>query len=141
MKIKTIKVRASNESQDFAISDFYSKNSTIYATSSKLIKEKNEYYWLIMIAYKSVLFLPFEGNDSFNSYQLPTGFEQSVMYYVVNTHSNGLRIKNSVSTNLPSLLEINSIHDFKHLRGLGVKTVEENFEFLSGLMDIIKKYR
>ncbi len=141
MRIKTIKVRASNDSRDFAISDFYSQNSTIYSTNSKLIKEKDDYYWLVMIAYESNLLLPLEGYNSSNSYQLPAGFEQSVMHYVVNTPSNGVRIKNSVSAYLPSLLEINSINDFKCLRGLGVKTVEENIEFLSGLMDIIKQYQ
>lgn len=141
MRIKTIKVRASNENLDFAISDFYSQNSTIYSTNSKLIKEKDDYYWLVMIAYESNLLLPLDGYDSSSNHQLPVGFEQSVMQYVVNAPSNGVRIKNSISTYLPSLLIINSIHDFKRIRGLGVKTVEENIEFLSGLMDIIKQYQ
>lgn len=141
MKIKTIKVRANSDNRDIAISDFYSQNSTIYSTNSKLIKEKDDYYWLVMIAYESNLLLPLDGYDSSNNHQLPAGFEQSVMQYVVNAPSNGVRIKNSVSTYLPSLLIINSIHDFKRIRGLGVKTVDENIEFLSGLMDIIKQYQ
>ena len=141
MRIKTIKVRASNESRDFAISDFYSQNSTIHSTNSKLIKEHEDYYWLVMIAYESNLPMPLEGYDSSNEYQLPIGFEKSVTQYVINTPSNGVRVKNSVIAYMNSLLIINSINDFKRIRGIGIKTIEEDIEFLSGLLDLIHQYK
>lgn len=141
MRIKTIKVRASNEGRDFAISDFYSQNSTIYSTNSKLIKEHEDYFWLVMIAYESNLPMPLEGYDSSNEYQLPVGFEKSVTQYIINKHSNGVRIKNSVFAYMNSLMIVNSICDFKRIRGIGIKTIEENLEFLSGLLEIIHQYK
>lgn len=141
MKIKTIKVKANTENRDFAISDFYSQNSTIYSTNSKLIKEREDYYWLVMIAYESNLPIPIDGYDFSNDYQLPVGFEKSVTQYIINSPSNGVRVKNSVFAYMNSLMIVNSISDFKFIRGIGNKTIEENFEFLSGLIDLINQYK
>lgn len=141
MNIKTIRVKANVDNQDFTLTDFYAHDSKIYSTNTKLIKEHNEYFWLVMIAYESSKTMPIGVNDSSTDYQLPNSFVNSVTQYIVNKTSNGVRVKYSLYSNIDSLLTINSMNDFLKIPGLGVKTIEQNVEFLSGLIDLINKYK
>ena len=139
MKIKTIKIKAEKDTRDFVISDFYIPHSTIYSTTSKLIKENKEYYWLVLIAYESNVPLVSGPFSTENQEQLPQGYKETIAQYISNSNTNSQRVKSRMYSYLENLHMIHSMNDFSHIRGLGKKTIEEDRIFFTGLLKLINK--
>ena len=45
MKIKTIKIKVTQDNQDFDLSEFFTGSNTIYSTNAQLIQEADGLYW------------------------------------------------------------------------------------------------
>lgn len=141
MKITTLKIKADNAQMDFAISDYYLPNSTIYSTTSKLVKEKKEYYWLIMIAYKAYVPKVLSNYMYCNHEQFPEVFKEEVNQYFNVTDANSPRLKNRLYSIIDNMHFLHSMEDFQKIRGLGTKTIEKDYLFLEGLLQLINNFR
>lgn len=140
MKIKTLKIKVEKESQEYVIPGFYAMTNIIYSTSAELIRENDEYYWLVMIAFEpKVNIIP--GSSRVTYKQLPPGFKEAAQKYINKEPTSKVRVKNCVNFYLEDLIDIKKMDDFKRFRGLGGKTIHEEFKFLSGLLDIIRSYQ
>ena len=58
MKIKTIKIKVTQDNQDFDLSEFFTGSNTIYTTNAQLIQEEDGLYWhaFLLINNKVVIF-------------------------------------------------------------------------------------
>lgn len=140
MKIKTLKIKVENESQEFAIPSFYALTNIIYSTRAELIREDGEYYWIIMIAFEPKVDI-FPGISRVTNKQLPIGFKEAAKKYINMESTKKIRVKNCVNLYLEELIEVKNMNDFKQIRGLGGKTIINEFKFLSGLLEIIKRHQ
>lgn len=140
MKIKTLKIKVEKESHEYVLPGFYAMTNIIYSTSAELIREDGDYYWLVMIAFEpKVTIIP--GSSKVTYKQLPTGFKEATQRYINKVPTSKVRVKNCVNLYLEELINVKKMDDFKRIRGLGGKTINEEFNFLSGLLDIIKSYQ
>lgn len=140
MKIKTLKIKVENENNEYAIPGFYALTNIIYSTKAELIREDDVYYWLVMIAFEpKVTIMP--GSSKVTYKQLPNGFKEAAQKYINKEPTSKVRVKNCVNFYLEDLIDIKKMDDFKRFRGLGGKTIHEEFKFLSGLLDIIRSYQ
>lgn len=140
MKIKTLKIKVENENNEYAIPGFYALTNIIYSTKAELIREDDAYYWLVMIAFEpKVAIMP--GSSKVTYKQLPNGFKEAAQKYIIKEPTSKVRVKNCVNFYLEDLIDVKKMDDFKRFRGLGGKTIHEEFKFLSGLLDIIRSYQ
>ena len=52
MKIKTIKIKVTQDNQDFDLSEFFTGSNTIYSTNAQLIQEADGLYWHAFFTYQ-----------------------------------------------------------------------------------------
>jgi hypothetical protein len=138
MKIKTLKIKAGQNDQEIALSDYFEAYPTIYNTSASMVKEGNEYYWYICIAFEPKS--PYLSFKPKKTVELPAGFEAAIKAYAKENKCNNIRVYNRVMYFSPELLRFTTLNDFKRLRGIGAKTIEQDVDFLTGLLAVIKSF-
>ena len=84
MKIKTIKIKVTQDNQDFDLSEFFTGSNTIYTTNAQLIQEEDGLYWHAFFTYQqqggSYLFS--KKHSISNEKKAPDGFEEALLEFV-----------------------------------------------------------
>ena len=141
MNIVTLKIKVDQEHRKIAVSDFFIPNSTLCSTSSKLVKEKNEYYWLVMIAYELDKPRIINQHTSTIHALYPEDYKKHISHYISTTSSQSSRTKKIMHSFIDYFDMIHSMEDFKGIRGLGKKTMTKDWDFFLGLFQLICKLR
>lgn len=140
MKIKTLKIKVENENYEYPLPDFYTLANIIYSIRADLIRENDEYYWMIMIVFEPKVDI-LQGSSKPLYNRLPIGFKEAIDDYILNYNLTNLRVKNCINLYLEDLIEFKQINDFKKIKGLGNKSLFVEYNFLSGLLEIIKGFQ
>ena len=143
MKIKTIKIKVTQDNQDFDFSEFFSGSNTIYSTSAQLIQEEDGLYWHAFFTYQqqggSYLFSKKHGIS--NEKKAPDGFEEALLEFV-NTKTNvSRRVKNSIKGDSDIVYTFEKVEDFIILKSLGKGSINKEKEFLLNVLEFIKKFK
>jgi phosphoribosyl-ATP pyrophosphohydrolase len=141
MYVKTFKIKAGMHQQEIALSHLIDTNAIIYNTNSELIKEVGDYYWHIMIVYESKEKKIAHQERSNTEQLLLSDFKKAIKQYSEKNPATNNRFNNCINYYSENLLTCKVIKDFKGIRGIGTKSIEENKEFILGLLDIIKTYQ
>lgn len=134
MNIVTLKIKADQEHRKIAVSDFFIPNSTLCSTSSKLVKEKNQYYWLVMIAYEPNKPRILNQHTSTINALYPGDYKKHISHYISTTSSQSPRTKKIMHSFIDYFDMIHSMEDFKGIRGLGKKNDDERLGFFIGVV-------
>lgn len=140
MKIKSFKIKVENDIHEYAIPGFYALTNIIYSTNAEIIEINGEYFWLIVILFEpKANIIP--GESRYERYKhLPNGFKEAVQKYV-SSEKPKIRVKNCINCYLDDLLEVKTLEDFKRFRGIGKKSIFDESQFLTGLLEIIRSFQ
>lgn len=141
MLIKILKIKVEQDSQELRLENWLSNYNYIHSTTAKLVKEKKDYYWHLLISFESKLDLYSNISNLINDDVVPSGFNEEVDNYLKNCESINSRIKNSIKFYQDELFQINKLEDFKKIRGIGSKSFFENEDFLNSILNIIHKHK
>lgn len=142
MYVKTFKIKAGLHQHEIALSHLIDTNAIIYNTNSELIKEVEDYYWHIMIVYESKEEKKNTRQERSNTeLWLLNDFKNAIKDYSEKNPPTNNRFYNSINYHSENLLTCKVINDFKGIRGIGTKSIEENKDFILGLLNIIKTYQ
>lgn len=141
MLIKILKIKVEQNNQEFQLENWLSNYNYIHSTTAKLVKEKKDYYWHVLISFESKLDLYSNVSNYTKDYKAPIEFNEEIDNYLENCKSINSRIKNSVKFYQDELFQIKEIEDFKRIRGIGIKSFSENENFLKSILNIINKYK
>ena len=101
MKIKTIKIKVTQNNQDFDLSEFFTGSNTIYSTNAQLIQEADGLYWHAFFTYQQQ-----GGNFQFpqkystsKEKKAPDGFEEALLEFIETKTNASVRTKNSIKCN------------------------------------------
>lgn len=138
MKIKTLKIKVEQSEQEISLLDYFELNNTIYNTSASMVMEGEDYFWYVLIAFEPKL--PFFNYRNKAAAVLPTGFEAALKKYALSTTCNNVRLYNRIMYYSNELVGFTSLDDFKRLRGIGSKTIDQDVTFLTGLLVVIQQF-
>ena len=143
MKIKTIKIKVTQDNQDFDLSEFFTGSNTIYSTNAQLIQEADGLYWHAFFTYQqqggSYLFS--KKHSISNEKKAPDGFEEALLEFV-NTKTNvSRRVKNSIKGDSDIVYTFEKAEDFIILKSLGKGSINKEKEFLLNVLEFIKKFK
>ncbi len=141
MLIKILKIKVQQDNQEFQLENWLSNYNYIHSTTAKLVKEKKDYYWHVLISFESKLDLYSNVSNLIKDNEAPIGFNEEIVNYLENCKSINSRIKNSIQFYQDELFQIEELQDFKRIRGIGIKTFSENEYFLNSILNIINKYK
>ena len=143
MKIKTIKIKVTQDNQDFDLSEFFTGSNTIYSTNAQLIQEEDGLYWHAFFTYKNE-----------NGYQIPKmlsrlaeekkapdGFEEALLEFVKTKTNVSRRVKNSINWDSDIVYTFEKVEDFLKLKSLGKGSINKEKVFLLEVLEFIKKFK
>ncbi|TAE38511.1 MAG: hypothetical protein EAZ50_07600 [Runella slithyformis] len=141
MKIKTIRIKAEVDNQEFDFTQFFEGSNTIFTTSATLVKEEDGYYWHA--------FITFEPNSVFNTSRSttpkkpmpPQAFEDEVITYTQQNPPKSIRLRSGVKSSIEAVFEMRELNDFHKLRNVGTNSVLGDTDYLSGILEIVKKHQ
>ena len=143
MKIKTIKIKVTQDNQDFDLSEFFTGSNTIYSTSAQLIQEEDGLYWHAFFTYQqqggSYLFSKKHGIS--NEKKAPDGFEEALLEFIETKTNASVRTKNSIKCNLDNVYTFKKAEDFLKLKSLGKGSINKEKVFLLEVLEFIKKFK
>jgi hypothetical protein len=137
MKLKTLKLKVTNDQQEYDFSQFLTGSNTVYNTIAHFEKEGDECYWYVLITYEPQGFIPTPTTKK----ALPEGFEQEIKEYTEQNPPKSSRIKNNLMFYVERLIDVKEITDFSMFRNIGKQACANDAEYLTGLLAIIKKYQ
>ena len=143
MKIKTIKIKVTQDNQDFDLSEFFTGSNTIYSTNAQLIQEADGLYWHAFFTYQQQ-----GGNFQFpqkystsKEKKAPDGFEEALLEFVKTKTNVSRRVKNSIKGDSDIVYTFEKVEDFLKLKSLGKGSINKEKDFLLEVLEFIKKYK
>ena len=143
MKIKTIKIKVTQDNQDFDLSEFFTGSNTIYTTNAQLIQEEDGLYWHAFFTYQQQ-----GGNFQFpqkystsKEKKAPDGFEEALLEFIETKTNASVRTKNSIKCNLDNVYTFKKAEDFLKLKSLGKGSINKEKVFLLEVLEFIKKFK
>ena len=120
MQIKTIKIKVTQDNQDFDFSEFFTGSNTIYSTSAQLIQEEDGLYWHAFFTYQqqggSYLFS--KKHSISNEKKAPDGFEEALLEFVKTKTNVSRGVKNSINWDSDIVYTFEKVEDFIILKSL-----------------------
>lgn len=143
MKIKTIKVKVTQDNQDFDLSEFFTGSHTIYSTNAQLIQEEDGLYWHAFFTYKKEndFEIPKRLNKLIEKEKAPSDYEEEVLQLIKKNNEISARVRNAIQCNLDAIYYCKTINEFEKLRNLGKKSILENEAFFNEILTISRKHR
>jgi hypothetical protein len=143
MKIKTIKIKVTQDNQDFDLSEFFTGSNTIYSTNAQLIQEADGLYWHAFFTYQqqggSYLFS--KKHSISNEKKAPDGFEEALLEFVKTKTNVSRRVKNSINWDSDIVYTFEKVEDFLKLKSLGKGSINKEKVFLLEVLEFIKKFK
>ncbi len=68
------------------------------------------------------------------------GYRWAIVNYCLENKSKSTRLKNKVQFYMDQVVFMTKIEDFLKIRGLGLKSIQEDSEFLTGLLEVVKEF-
>lgn len=143
MKIKTIKIKVTQDNQEFDLSEFFTGSNTIYSTNAQLIQEEDGLYWHAFFTYKNEYGyqIPKMLSKLAEEKTAPDGFEEALLEFVKTKTNVSRRVKNSINWDSDIVYTFEKIEDFLKLKSLGKGSVNKEKDFLLEVLEFIKKYK
>ena len=143
MKIKTIKIKVTQDNQDFDLSEFFTGSNTIYSTNAQLIQEEDGLYWHAFFTYKQVgdTYLFSQKQIPSNEKTAPDGFEEALLEFVKTKTNVSRGVKNRIKWEPDSVYTFEKIEDFFKLKSLGKVSINKEKVFLLEVLEFIKKFK
>ena len=143
MKIKTIKIKVTQDNQEFDLTEFFTGSNTIYTTNAQLIQEEDGLYWHAFFTYQqqggTFQFPKKYGTTTEKT--APDGFEEALLEFIKTKPNIDARTKNSIKCNVDTVFNFEKIEEFKKLRHIGKGSINKEKNFLLELLEFIKNYK
>ena len=78
MLIKILKIKVEQNNQEFQLENWLSNYNYIHSTTAKLVKEKKDYYWHVLISFESKLDLYSNESNLIKDYKAPIEFNEEI---------------------------------------------------------------
>lgn len=143
MKIKTIKIKVTQDNQDFDLSEFFTGSNTIYSTNAQLIQEEDGLYWHAFFTYKNEngFQIPKRLSKLIEEEKAPSDYEEEILRVIKKNNDISARVRNAIQCNVDAIYYFKTINEFEKLRNLGKKSILENEAFINEILAISKKHR
>jgi len=143
MKIKTIKIKVTQDNQEFDFTEFFTGSNTIYTTNAQLIQEEDGLYWHAFFTYKNEnnFEIPKRLSKLIEKEKAPSDYEEEVLQLIRKNNDISARVRNAIQCNLDAIYYFKTINEFEKLRNLGKKSILENEAFFNEILTISRKHR
>jgi hypothetical protein len=138
MKNTTIKIEVNKEGITTDFLNFLAYNQDSIQTKKRLVKKENNQYWCITLKMKADV-NHLDLNDSkfrdTDEQLLKCNYETKIKKHI-NNNTISERLKNCLNRNMETLEFVQTINDFKHIKGIGEISINRYKLFLADLLEI-----
>ena len=138
MKNKTIKIEASEEAITTDFLNFLTYNQDCIQTNKRLVKKENNQFWCVTLKIRSKVInqtIAYSKSCETDKQLLKLDYESKIKKHI-NNNTISERLKNCLNTNMEALELVQTINDFKRIKGIGEISINRHKPFLAGLLDI-----